>query len=209
MEAIDLHVSDICSELGIMRVDLKDWENALFQEIKRLLEHAGDKESARPTKGNVDFVAVRKAFRRVQRYVVITRVFSCVMWKACYKRVAMAELNGPAYERVEGESLEVIMKDITERQQKKYLKLEYLPIPRVNVKIPNSNELSLESTKKQPVRYLMPKLHKQLPAFRGITVRCGTTTEGIAKRVHAVLVGIRTVLNALWREDCILSLIHI
>ena len=81
----------------------------------------------------------------------------------------MAELNGPAYERVEGESLEVIMKDITERQQKKYLKLEYLPIPRVNVKIPNSNELSLESTKKQPVRYLMPKLHKQLPAFRGIT----------------------------------------
>ena len=48
LEAIDLHVSDICSEFGIMRVDLKYWENALFQEIKRLLEHAEDKESTRP-----------------------------------------------------------------------------------------------------------------------------------------------------------------
>ena len=45
LEAIDLHVSGICSELGIMRVDLKDWENALFQEIRHLLEHAEDKES--------------------------------------------------------------------------------------------------------------------------------------------------------------------
>ena len=63
-EAIDLHVSDICSELGIMRVDLKDWEKALFQEIKRLFEHAEDKESARPNTGNIDFVAAfnRKAF---------------------------------------------------------------------------------------------------------------------------------------------------
>ena len=71
MEAIDLHVSDICSELGIMRVDLKDWENALFQEIRRLLEN---KESAHPTKGNIDFVAARKAFKRVQRHVEKTRV---------------------------------------------------------------------------------------------------------------------------------------
>ena len=45
----------------------------------------------------------------------------------------MAELNGPAYERVEGASLEVIVEAITERQLK-YLKLEHLPIPRVNVK---------------------------------------------------------------------------
>ena len=82
--------------------------------------------------------------------------------------VAMAELNGPAYQRV-GESLELIMEDIITERQLKYLKLEYLPIPRVNVKNANSNEYSLEPTKKQPVRYLMPKLHnnKQLPAFRG------------------------------------------
>ena len=92
------------------------------------------------------------------------------------------------------------MEDITERQLK-YLKLEYLPIPRVNVKIPNSDEYSLEPTKKQPARYLMPKLHnKQLPAFRGITACCGTTTEGIAE---LVFVGIRPVLNALWREEYI------
>ena len=47
----------------------------------------------------------------------------CVMCKACYKRVAMGELNGPAYERVEGKSLEIIIEDITERKLK-YLKLE-------------------------------------------------------------------------------------
>ena len=49
----------------------------------------------------------------------------------------MAELNGPVCERVEGESLEILMDDIAERQLK-YLKLEYLPIPRVEAKIPNS-----------------------------------------------------------------------
>ena len=49
----------------------------------------------------------------------------------------------------------------------------------------------------------MPKLHKQLLAFRGITACCGTTTEGIANVVNAVLVGIRPVVNALWREECI------
>ena len=119
-----------------------DWENALFQEIRHLLEHAEDKEPARPATGNTDFVAARKAFKRVQRNVVITRVDKaanclCVTCKACYKRAAMAELNGPAHERVEGESLEIIMEDITERQLK-YLKLEYLPIPRVDVKLPNS-----------------------------------------------------------------------
>ena len=69
----------------------------------------------------------------------------------------MAELNGPAYERVEGASLEVIVEAITERQLK-YLKLEYLLIPRVNnVKIPNSDEYSRQPAKKQPVRYLMPE----------------------------------------------------
>ena len=69
------------------------------------------------TTGNIDFMAARKAFKRAQRHVVTTRLDKaanclCVMCKACYKRVAMAELNGPAYERVEGESLEVIMEGI-------------------------------------------------------------------------------------------------
>ena len=93
----------------------KDWENALFHEIQRLIEHAEDRETTRPTTGNIDFMAARKTFKRAQRHVVITRVDKaadclCVMCKACYKRVAMAELNGPAYERVEGESLEIILK---------------------------------------------------------------------------------------------------
>ena len=55
-------------------------------------------------------MAAGKAFKRAQRHVVSTRVdkaANClrVMRKACYKRVAMAQLNGPAYERVEGQSL--------------------------------------------------------------------------------------------------------
>ena len=59
-------------------------------------------------------MAAGKAFKRAQRHVVSTRVdkaANClrVMRKACYKRVAMAQLNGPAYERV-GESLEIILK---------------------------------------------------------------------------------------------------
>lgn len=47
----------------------------------------------------------------------------------------------------------------------------------------------------------MPKLHKALPAFRGITACCGTTTEDIAKIIHAILVGIRPALHALWRRE--------
>ena len=89
MDAIDSHVSDTCLELGIMRIDLKDWENALFQEIQRLLEHAEDKETARPTTGNIDLMAARKACKRTQRHAVVTRVDKaanclCVMCNACY-----------------------------------------------------------------------------------------------------------------------------
>ena len=32
LEAIDSHVLDICSELGIMTVKLNDWDNALFRK---------------------------------------------------------------------------------------------------------------------------------------------------------------------------------
>ena len=89
MDAIDSHVSDTCLELGIMRVDLKDWENAVFQEIQRLLEHAEDEETARPTTGNIDLMAARKACKRTQRDAVVTRVDKaanclCVMCNACY-----------------------------------------------------------------------------------------------------------------------------
>ena len=144
-----------------MKVDLIDWDNALFQEIQRLLKCAEDKEAARPTTGNIDFMSAKKACKRVQRHVVVTRVdkaanYLCVMCKACCKREAMAEFNGPAYERVDGESLEVIVEDITEHQLA-YLRLEYLPIPKVNVNFPNSKEYSLEPTKKQPARYLKPQ----------------------------------------------------
>ena len=91
-----------------------------------------------------------------------------------------------------------------------YLLKEHLPIPKVMVKIedpknPHKHKyVKKYSTLYIPVRYLMPKLYKAIPAFRGITACCGTTTEeGVAKIVNAVLVGIRPVLGALWHEECI------
>ena len=36
LDAVENHVSDICSELGIHSVDLIDWKKVLFNEIKRL-----------------------------------------------------------------------------------------------------------------------------------------------------------------------------
>ena len=49
----------------------------------------------------------------------------------------------------------------------------------------------------------MPKLHEAKAAFRGICLCCGTITEGIAKIVNAILVGIRPVLHAIWRKECL------
>ena len=68
---------------------------------------------------------------------------------------------------------------------------------------PHKHKYVKKYSTQMPVRYLMPKLHKAIPAFRGITACCGTTTEGVAKIVNAALVGIRPVLDALWREECI------
>ena len=105
LDAIESHASDTCSELGIHSVDLIDWKNALFDEIKRLLliESAQDKGEARPITGNINFDAAGKAFKRAHRDVVIRKIdkaancLLCVMCKACYTRVATAELNGSGY----------------------------------------------------------------------------------------------------------------
>ena len=102
----------------------------------------------------------------------------------------MKELDSPGYERVEGETLENIMEGVSKRQQE-YLNSERLPTPReYKTKDGNDKESILLFSSKLPVRYLMPKLHKELPAFRGITACCGTTTEGKAKLINAVLVGL-------------------
>ena len=129
------------------------------------------------------------------------------MCKACYATVTTAELSGPEYTRVENELVPDLTEKITTRQIT-YLLKEHSPIPIVMVNIQDpQNPLKHKYVKKYstqvPVRYLMPKLHKSIPAFRGITACCGTTTEGVAKIVNAVLVGIRPVLDDLWREECI------
>lgn len=50
---------------------------------------------------------------------------------------------------------------------------------------------------------MMPKLHKELPGFRGITACNDTTTEGVETITNAILVGFRPVLHALWRIECL------
>ena len=113
----------------------------------------------------------------------------------------MQELDSPGYKRVEGDNLETIMDNIIERQQK-YLNKECLPIPNVCVAL-NGSEKILEQSTKLPVRYLMPNLHEAKPALSGMTSCCGTITEGIAKIVNAILVGIRPVLQAIWCKECL------
>lgn len=148
-----------------------------------------------------------KRSKRAHKMVVITRVDKAskcltIICKACYKRLSKDELNSPGYSEVQGESLESTTVEIVQRQTT-FLEPEHLPVPKVSITDPETEEESIVNTKKQPVRYLMPKLHKEVPAFRGITACCGTITEGIAKIVTAILVGIRPVLHALWREQCI------
>ena len=141
--------------------------------------------------------------------MVITKVdktTNClsVMWKACSVRVAAAELSGPGYTRVESEMFPDLIENITTRQIT-YLLKGHLPIPIVMVRIqdaqnPHKHKYVKKYSTQKPVRYLMPKLHKAIPAFQGITACCGTTTEGVAKIVNAVRVGIRPVQDAVCRE---------
>ena len=69
-----------------------------------------------PMTGHIDFEDARLACKRLHKQVVISRVdeaANClsVMCKACYKRVAEAELNGEGYERIGGadESAETVL----------------------------------------------------------------------------------------------------
>ena len=210
--AIEEHVADICSNLAINYVDTLDWRNTLFEEIRRCVEYAEDAAEARPVTGNIDMSAARHAFKQAHKSFVITKVdqaANClsVMCKACYARVTTSELSGPGYTPVESEVFPDLIDKITTKQIT-YLLKEHLPIPMVMVKIqdpqnPHKHKYVKRYSTQIPVRYLMPKLHKAIPAFRGITACCGTTTEGVAEIVNAVLVGIRPVLDALWREKCI------
>ena len=123
LETTDTFVSSICVELGVNYVDLAVWTNALYNEIKRCLESVEEKKGqARPTTGNIDFCAAKKAFKKAKNEMVITKVDKaancvCIMCKACYKRVVMQKLDSPAYKRVERDTLETVMDNIIERQQ--------------------------------------------------------------------------------------------
>ena len=206
------HVAEICGNLAINYVDTLDWRNTLFEEIRGCLQYAEDAAETRPVTGSIDISADRHAFKQAHRSVVITTVdkaANClsVMCNACYARVTTAELSGPGYTRVESELFPDLIEKIPTRQIT-YLLKEHLPIPMDMVKIidphnPHKHNYVKRYSTQIPVGYLMPKLHKAIPALRGITACCGTITKRVAEIVNAVLVGIRPVLDALWREECI------
>ena len=155
-----------CMDLAIKFVDLLDWKDALFAEIHGCLEYAVDVEDARPLTGNINFTAAKQAFKYAHEDVVITKVdkaANClsVMSKACYAGVTVAELSGPAYKRIDGESLTEILQQITTRQLD-YLRSAYLPIPLISVKDPDPDprKYTLEQLTNIPVIYIMPKLHR-------------------------------------------------
>ena len=116
-------MSSICLELGVNYVELTDWTNVLYNEIKRCLESVEEKGQAHPTPGNIDFSEAKKGFKKQKiGKKVITKVDKaanclCIMCKACYKRVVMQELDDPGYKRVERDSLETTMDNVIERQQ--------------------------------------------------------------------------------------------
>ena len=65
----------------------------------------------------MDFASATNAFRRWKKPLVITRVDKaanclCIMYKACYARLATEEMAGPGYSIVEGVDLASIKSTI-------------------------------------------------------------------------------------------------
>ena len=121
------------------------------------------------------------------------------MCKACYIRIADAEVNGEGYEPIgdDNSSFEEVKNTIIDRQID-FLKNEHLPAPKEIVRI--GRKKYFMKTRLQPTRYLMPKLHKKVIKFRSITSCSATTNEGISRMVHASLAGMLPTLHSLWRE---------
>ena len=138
--------------------------------INRCLEYEVDVEEARPRTGNINFTATKQASNTRMRtsLLKLTKQQIAFICKACYARVTVAELSGPGYKRIEWESLNEILQQIT--RQLDFLTSEHLPIPLISVKNPDpdSRQYTSEQWTNIPVTYLiMPKLHGEIPAFRG------------------------------------------
>ena len=144
------YIDNVCGASGTSGVDIMEWKDVLIENIMTSLCDIEERPDIQPLTGAIDFAAAKQAFRRIHKQVVITRVdkaANClsIMCKACYVRVAEAELNGPEYTKVNGESLEAIMDTIVLRQ-KQFLKEEHLPIPRKYTKIPGQDKTVLKCT---------------------------------------------------------------
>lgn len=67
-----------------------------------------DGDTAKPFTGGIDFQQARTSFKKFGDDLVFTKVdkaANCVgiMCKHCYARLATAELEGPGYDKIEGE----------------------------------------------------------------------------------------------------------
>lgn len=180
------YINLLCYQMDISRDDVRPWEDALFEEIEKQLAQHLDGEIVKPLTGGIDFQKARVSFKKFQHELVFSRVDKaanciCIMCKACYVRLATDELEGPGYQRLEGELI-AVQRDIVDRQWE-FFETEKLPITQVKYR-DEEDEIQYKDTEKLPTRYLTPKLHKKLVATRGITACCGTTTEGVAKIVN-------------------------
>lgn len=202
--ALKEYVVALCNEFGVHFLEISEWYGAVMEEIAKALQFAYDGPDYLPLTGHIDFEEARSSLKNLQNQVVISRVdkaANClsVMCKACYIRIAEAEVNGEGYEKMVGGTFEEIKETIILRQLA-FLKEENLPAPTELKTNPLTQKRRRRKTHKQPTRYLMPKLHKDKIAFRSITTCCATTTEGVQRMVHSCLKGMLPTLHTLWRE---------
>lgn len=80
-------------------------------EVFRSLEDVDDGPDCLPFTGLIDFAGAVKAFKRLKKQAVISRVDKaanclCIMCKACHIQIAEDEVNGFGYDQVTAGSFE-------------------------------------------------------------------------------------------------------
>ena len=100
--ALEEHMFSLCAEFRVDPRDVQDWFVHVMAEVDRSLARASSGPDYLPLTGHIDFADARRAFRKLHDQVVISRVDKaanclCIMCRACYIRIATAEVRGPGY----------------------------------------------------------------------------------------------------------------
>ena len=153
----------ICEEVNVKYDVVSEWFSEVMLEVGKTLDRAKEGSEILPKTGHIDFEDARLAFKKYHKLVVISRVDKaanclCVMCKACYIRIAKAEVDGDGYEKIgnDGDSADEVMKIITDKQLE-FLKSEHLPAPKEFFMV--GRKRYVRSTRLQPTRYLLSLIH--------------------------------------------------